>query len=78
MIMSYTIVRYYFEEDHESEIIQTGLTLEEAQAWCTDPETSSRTARSEEAERRTDEFGPWFDGYREVDQDDEANWSAQC
>lgn len=64
--MSYTIVRFY-QDDHESQIIDTGLTLEEAQAWCRDPETSSATATGKTAARHTAEFGQWFDGYREVD-----------
>lgn len=43
--------------------IKRGLTLEEAQAYCRDPETSSRTAVSAAARRRTERHGAWFDGY---------------
>lgn len=43
--------------------IKTGLTLEEAQAHCQDPETSSRTAKSAAARRVTKRHGAWFDGY---------------
>jgi len=43
--------------------IKSGLTLEEAQAHCQDPDTSSRTATSAAARKRTRDRGPWFDGY---------------
>ena len=56
--MSYEIVRFRFKG--ENTVLQTGLTLEEAQAHCNDPETSSSTATDPE-----DEYGQWFDGYRE-------------
>lgn len=45
--------------------IRTGLTLEEAQAHCRDPETSSRTATGAAAKARTKRYGPWFDSYTE-------------
>lgn len=60
---TYRIVRRYFNDHIEPEVIDHGLTLEEAQAHCKDPETSSRTATNPEAKARTDRFGPWFDGY---------------
>lgn len=45
---TYCIVRFRFKGGNE--IIKRGLTLEEAQAWCTRDDTS----------------GPgWFDGYTE-------------
>jgi hypothetical protein len=59
--MSYKIVRYYF--DRRPQVLARGFTLEEAQAHCQDPETSSRTARSAIARRRTARIGAWFDGY---------------
>jgi hypothetical protein len=43
--------------------IATGLTLEEAQAHCSDPETSSSTCTKAANKRRTALKGPWFDGY---------------
>jgi len=46
--------------------IRRGLTLEEAQAHCKDPETSSSTATSAAAKRRLRDLGPWFDGYEEA------------
>lgn len=44
---TYKIIRFYFNGDPETR--QTGLSLEEAQEWCNDPETR--------------EEGKWFDGY---------------
>jgi hypothetical protein len=60
---TYKIVRNYLH--HPSRTLPTlrGLTLEEAQTHCKDPETSSRTATSAAARRRTRLYGPWFDGY---------------
>jgi hypothetical protein len=62
---TYKIVRNYFNQEYESEVIAEGLDLTEAQEWCRDPETSSRTCTSEEGCERTAERGPWFDGYEE-------------
>ena len=61
--MSYKIVRYYFDATRRT--IKTGLTLEEAQAHCQDPETSSRTCTKAAGRRRTRLYGEWFDGYTE-------------
>jgi hypothetical protein len=63
----YTIVRFY--KDHPTlrrRVIQRGLTLEQAQAHCKDPETSSSTAKGSWARRRTRLYGAWFDGYEEA------------
>jgi hypothetical protein len=62
--MSYKIVRMYFNQGHTlRRTVKTGLSLEEAQAWCSSPETSSKTCTSAAGRRRTRERGPWFDGY---------------
>lgn len=45
---TYTVIRYKF--NGYPEVIETGLTLEEAQAHCSDPATSGND---------------WFDGYEE-------------
>ena len=52
MEATYSIIRFYApHRNEEKEIIDTGLTLEEAQEHCNDPD-----AREE---------GEWFDGYTE-------------
>lgn len=48
MVKTYKIVRHYRDMDRKAEVIDTGLTLEEAQAHCRRADTSC------------DEF---FDGY---------------
>lgn len=60
----YKIVRFYRYKHKRT--IKRGLTLEEAQRWCRDPETSSRTATGYAARKRTESAGPWFDGYEEI------------
>ena len=61
--MSYKIVRHYFKGPKRT--IETGLSLEQAQAWCNDPESSSTTCSTSAGMKRTRERGPWFDGYYE-------------
>jgi hypothetical protein len=58
---TYKIVRMFQRGGRRT--IKTGLTLDQAQAHCRDPETSSRTATSYNARERTERLGPWFDGY---------------
>ena len=62
---TYRIVRMYQNPSIVSEWIDTGLTLEEAQAHCKDPETSSKTATDPRLNTLTAVFGEWFDGYEE-------------
>lgn len=57
----YRIVRHYFKGRKRT--INTGLTLEQAQAHCQNEETSSSTARTAKARAITRKHGPWFDGY---------------
>jgi hypothetical protein len=57
----YKIVRMYQRGGRRT--IETGLTLEQAQEHCRNPETSSRTATSSKARTRTQRMGSWFDGY---------------
>ena len=64
--MSYNIIRFYRDSPIRRRIIKTGLTLDEAQAHCKDPETSSSTAKGSWARRRTRLYGAWFDGYEEA------------
>lgn len=60
---TYSITRMFFRDDVANRTIKTGLTLEEAREHCNDPETSSSTCTSDEGINRTENCGPWFDGY---------------
>lgn len=63
---TYKIIRFYRDnEELNRSVVTRGLTLEQAQEHCSDPETSSKTATSPEAVERTERYGPWFDGYEE-------------
>lgn len=67
---SYKIVRKY-ENDRRDRVQKRGLTLTEAQAHCSDPETSSMTARQPNGcdsngrsiQKWHDLKKHWFDGY---------------
>ena len=61
----YKIQRLYFNRPGYKRTIKTGLTLKEAQAHCSDPETSSSTCTKPENTRRTRRLGKWFDSYTE-------------
>jgi hypothetical protein len=63
MDKKYKIMRMFFRGGKRT--IRRGLTEQEAQAYCRDPETSSRTATSAAAIRRTQQKGPWFDGFEQ-------------
>ena len=64
--MAYTIVRNYFSKSGRGRVIIRGLTLEEAQAHCSNPETSSKTATSAKARAITRRNGAWFDSYTDA------------
>jgi len=64
--MSYNIVRCYTDSWRKSRVIERGLTLEEVQAHCSDPETSSSTCTSAAKLRYTKKVGKWFDAYEEA------------
>jgi hypothetical protein len=64
---TYRIVRFSFNNGRENIFGMGGLSLDEAQAHCQDPETSSRTATGADASRLTRKIGPWFDGYEKED-----------
>ncbi len=59
----YNIIRFYREASIRRRVIDTGLTLAEAQAHCNNPETSSSTCTSRVGKARTRRVGAWFDGY---------------
>jgi len=58
---TYKIIRLY--QNHTKRVIRRGLTLQEAQEHCSNPETSSRTCTKSKNIARTKRMGPWFDGY---------------
>ncbi len=62
----YKIVRNYFDSDRRPRTIKRGLTLEQAQQHCQDPETSSSTCTTAAAKAITRRNGRWFDGYSET------------
>lgn len=62
--MPYKIVRNY-RDSYRKYTVARGLTLDEAQQHCSDPETSSSTCTTSAANRITRRNGPWFDGYTE-------------
>lgn len=63
MEKTYFVTRMFYDGDKQ--VIKRGLTLEEAQEHCSDPDTSSKTCTTEEGIRLAAEKGPWFDGYDE-------------
>ncbi len=64
----YKVIRMYARDEsrHWNRTIKSGLTLEEAQAHCSDPETSSSTCTRSDRRAITERRGPWFDGYEET------------
>lgn len=61
--MPYKIIRFF--QNANNRTIDTGLTLEEAQAHCSNPEASSSTCTTSAGRRRTKSKGAWFEGYTE-------------
>jgi len=68
--MNYAIKRFYY--NGASSKIKEVETLQEAQEWCKDPQTSSKTIVTPKTRVRTKSLerkhkkNPWFDGYVEV------------
>lgn len=62
---AYKIVRMFFS-GRRPYTVATGVTLSEAQEHCRCPETSSSTCTLYAGRKRTDNYGPWFDGYEEI------------
>jgi hypothetical protein len=61
----YKIQRLYFNRQGYRYTLDSGLTLEQAQRHCSDPETSSSTCKTAAKRRITKRHGPWFDSYTE-------------
>lgn len=62
---SYRIVRKHAYRQSDNVVLRTGLTLEQAQTHCTDPETSSSTCTLDAGHDYTRVHGPRFDVYQE-------------
>ena len=62
---TYKIVRLYKDAGIRRRTIDTRLTLDEAQAHCSDPETSSSTCTKASGRARTRKVGAWVDSYSE-------------
>ncbi|KKL82803.1 hypothetical protein LCGC14_1981090 [marine sediment metagenome] len=62
---TYKIVRRYINDLDRQDTIKSGLTLEQAQAHCSDPETSSKTCTTARMEAITLRNGWWFDTWTE-------------
>lgn len=63
---TYKIVRLFFDRARAAgarRTVMRGLTLEQAQAHCQNPQTSSSTCTDRAGRKRTERYGPWFDGY---------------
>ena len=60
--MQYRIVRHFFRSNRKITVCDR-MTLAEAQEWCRDSNSSSRTATDKAGKARTRKSGPWFDGY---------------
>ena len=57
------IIRFYSNPSIPNRTVQTGLTLEQAQHHCSDPNSSYKTCTTKTGRARTKANGPWFDGY---------------
>lgn len=66
--MPYKINRYFQDDTKKTEVVRTGLSLNEAQEHCHNMETSSTTCEGEEGLSRTRKYGGWFDGYASEDE----------
>jgi hypothetical protein len=64
---TYSIIRFYQNNELTRQVIKTGLSLREAQEHCNNPETSSRTCVLDENLFHTEVNGQWFDGYEKED-----------
>lgn len=60
---TYKIVRFYFDDDLDNEVVKEGLSLDEAKRHCQSRETSSTTCKKRDNKERTEKCGPWFDGF---------------
>jgi hypothetical protein len=62
----YKVVRVYFNQPGSKRTILEGVTLEQAQKHCSNPETSSSTCKGSAGKARAKRLGPWFDCYEKM------------
>lgn len=69
---TYKIVRFFHGKagadghlQSTKRTIETGLSLDQVQAHCSNPETAAKTCTSAAGRARTRKHGDWFDGYYE-------------
>jgi len=67
---TYKIVRFFHGKagadghlQSRKRTIETGLSLDQVQEHCNDPESSSTTCINAAGRARTRKHGDWFDGY---------------
>jgi hypothetical protein len=60
----YQLIRFYQDRDIPNRTLDTGLTLAQVQAHCTNPDSSSTTCTTKVGKARTRKLGAWFDGFR--------------
>ena len=60
---TYRIVRMFFKGGKRAVNGLSGLTLEQAQEHCRNPESSYKTCKLYRNRKRTEQRGIWFDGY---------------
>ena len=65
--MTYKVVRKHAHPLIEDVELDVGLSKEEAQAYCKDPESSSRTCTNPDPIAYTAAHGAWFNAYYEED-----------
>ena len=64
----YDIIRFFFNKGNTTrEILRENVTLQDAQAHCNDPQTSSSTCTDDDGRERTRVHGDWFDGYERTE-----------
>ncbi len=56
----YNVYRYYFRQPGRKRLILAHVHIDEAQAHCNNPETSSSTCTTSGCKLRTKRMGPWF------------------
>jgi hypothetical protein len=59
---TYKIIRFFKNSKVRNEIVETGLTLEDAKEWCMSDESSS-TSCSDAKGYPLRTKGAWFEGY---------------